>query len=764
MPISTAGSISISGITTKFNSVFTSFSSGSITVGGPLVPNTTLSHDLGSSDLRWRDLYLAGNTIDLGGLKLSNEGTTLAVRNTAGALSSIETSEVKIVGADNRVFRLQVTDGNVKLTDSSNGSVSLGDGGDSSFTNINATNITSSSLLVTNINSTNVTSSTLMSSEVNIVGAGNNVFKIHVTGGNVKLSDTNNGSVTLGTYLQFAGVKGSGTCMSNHSMAISKTGEVYAWGANGSGQLGRNNTTQSTVPVNISTFGSLSGRTVVAVAGGSFHTIALDSTGAVHTWGLNTNGQLGRNNTTQSNVPVNVSTFGSLSGRTVIAIACGGSRSMAFDNTGEIHTWGINSSGQLGRNNTTNSSVPVNVSAFGSLFESYMYGGYIRAIACGRFHTITLNTYGEVHTWGSNSNGQLGNNTTTNSSVPINVSSFGSLSGRTVVAIAGGEGHTIALDSTGAVHTWGRGTSGQLGRNSTSNSRVPVLSNLVLDLSPQITNIPTLFTNFTGQHRCFVDGHKPSELPSLVGLILVSDKNTYVTMNERGQDAITINESLPLLSLSKVPYDKRAFGVLSLTYNDNEPAAETKLKMQKKGDVRIQTNSVGEGAIWVCDANGPLEAGDNITTSAVPGYGMRQEQDQFFSYTVAKITMDCDFTAPLIEVMEMKKDEFGQAILDEHGMPIWEVVMEPQSPLGDAVSPSEGTAEGDAEPSSDVEGTAEGTEGNEGDAVPKLEEAYKMRYLLPDGTIIDKATYESRIAESLPAFRAAFVGCTYHCG
>jgi hypothetical protein len=335
------------------------------------------------------------------------------------------------------------------------------------------------------------------------------------------------------------------------------------------------------------------------------------------------------------------------------------------------------------------------------------------------------------------------------------------LLGRTVVTIIGGNSHTIVYDSLGAVHAWGLNTNGQLGDGTTTERTVPVLSSLG-------SENPTLFRNFTGQHRCFVDGYTPAELPSLIGLILVSDKNTYITMNERGRQAITINESLPLLSLSKVAYDKRAFGVLSLTY-DNEPNPKQMSDFQNKGDVRIQSNSVGEGAIWVCDANGPLEAGDNITTSAVPGYGMRQEQDGFFNYTVAKVTMECDFTAPLIEVMEMKKDESGKVVLDEHGMPIWEVVMKQQSPSveGDAEPSTTTEPSGEAEPSSDepsLEGT-EGTEGPEGTSVgPKLEAAYKMRYLLPDGTIIDKATYESRMAESLPAFRAAFVGCTYHCG
>ena len=54
-------------------------------------------------------------------------------------------------------------------------------------------------------------------------------------------------------------------------------------------------------------------------------------------------------------------------------------------------------------------------------------------------------------------------------------------------------------------------------------------------------------------------------------------------------------------------------------------------------------NSLGEGAIWVCDVNGPVENGDYLTTSDVPGYAMKQGEEYIANYTVAKATMSCDF-------------------------------------------------------------------------------------------------------------------------
>ena len=58
---------------------------------------------------------------------------------------------------------------------------------------------------------------------------------------------------------------------------------------------------------------------------------------------------------------------------------------------------------------------------------------------------------------------------------------------------------------------------------------------------------------------------------------------------------------------------------------------------------RLIVNSLGEGAIWICNINGNLENGDYITTCEIPGYGMLQDDDLLHNYTVAKITQDCNF-------------------------------------------------------------------------------------------------------------------------
>jgi len=111
--------------------------------------------------------------------------------------------------------------------------------------------------------------------------------------------------------------------------------------------------------------------------------------------------------------------------------------------------------------------------------------------------------------------------------------------------------------------------------------------------------------------------------------------------------------------LSTIVNDKKCFGVISAS-EDPETRQEVHgnfVSDQKKelGDTRVYINSVGEGAMWVTDINGPLESGDYITTSNVAGYGQKQDSEFLANYTVAKITMDCDFNPQDQPIQRIKR-------------------------------------------------------------------------------------------------------------
>ena len=257
---------------------------------------------------------------------------------------------------------------------------------------------------------------------------------------------------------------------SAHSCRI-QSGRAYCWGSSSSGQLGNGSVIGSAGPVAVSVSGVLAGKTLIQVTSGTNFSCALDSAGAAYCWGLGTGGQLGNGGTASSTVPVAVSTSGVLAGKTLTQITAGASTVCALDSAGAAYCWGTGGSGQLGNGTTTAAqATPVAVTASGVLA-----GKTLTQIAAGATHACALSSAGAAYCWGSDSNGQLGNNSTTQSPVPVAVTASGVLAGKTLTQIAGGQVHTCAIDSAGAAYCWGSGTNGRLGNGGTAQSLVPVM-------------------------------------------------------------------------------------------------------------------------------------------------------------------------------------------------------------------------------------------------------------------------------------------------
>jgi len=122
------------------------------------------------------------------------------------------------------------------------------------------------------------------------------------------------------------------------------------------------------------------------------------------------------------------------------------------------------------------------------------------------------------------------------------------------------------------------------------------------------------------------DGNRPSNYEDI--------KNTNQNVEWYSlidKDGITIEESIPIVQLCRIKQDKRVYGVLG--------NAERKTNNKN----RLIVNSIGEGAICVCSANGNIENGDYIQSSDILGYGEKQDDDLLHNYTVAKAVIDCDF-------------------------------------------------------------------------------------------------------------------------
>ncbi|MYQ98582.1 Ig-like domain repeat protein [Streptomyces sp. SID6139] len=243
------------------------------------------------------------------------------------------------------------------------------------------------------------------------------------------------------------------------SVALTSTGQVLAWGQNDVGQLGDGTFTDRTTPLQVHL---PAGTTVTAIAAGDDYVLALTSNGQVLAWGYNEWGQLGNGVTGgESDVPVAVHLP---AGTTVTAISSGAGHALALTSTGEVLAWGDNDFGQLGDGTTVNRNVPVPVHV--------PAGTTVTSIAGADDHSLALTSTGEVLAWGYNGRGQLGNGTTTNSSVPVLVHLA---AGVVVTAVAGAHGfQSFALTSTGQVLAWGDNTYGQLGDGTTTRRTEPV--------------------------------------------------------------------------------------------------------------------------------------------------------------------------------------------------------------------------------------------------------------------------------------------------
>jgi hypothetical protein len=161
---------------------------------------------------------------------------------------------------------------------------------------------------------------------------------------------------------------------------------------------------------------------------------------------------------------------------------------------------------------------------------------------------------------------------------------------------------------------------------------------------------------FTGQHGnvCVTSTITKATLKDYVGLIVSSADEGYISLDASGNpitgsNAIWTTEALPKIKLTEKDKDKAVWGVLTNHKNESRNTDGTwdiddTTEWGDSLGERFRVNGLGEGAIWVTDINGPLENGDYICSSVIPGYGRRQDDDLLHNYTVAKITMSCDFT------------------------------------------------------------------------------------------------------------------------
>jgi len=256
-----------------------------------------------------------------------------------------------------------------------------------------------------------------------------------------------------------------------HTVALMTDGTVWAWGENGSGQLGNGTGIDSKTPIQVlgpGGAGFLTG--IVGIAAGySEFNVALKDDGSVWTWGQNIYGQLGYGLTGGKTTPVQVKGPGGVGYLTdVQSVSAGGSHTVALKTDGTVWAWGHNNTGQLGDGTETDSTTPVQVvgpGGSGVLTD-------VRYVEAGDSYTVAIKSDNTVWAWGDNGSGQLGDGTNTDRKTPVQVVGIGGTGflADTQVVSAGGR-HTVALKADGSIVAWGLNQDGQLGDGTTIFNR-----------------------------------------------------------------------------------------------------------------------------------------------------------------------------------------------------------------------------------------------------------------------------------------------------
>lgn len=283
-------------------------------------------------------------------------------------------------------------------------------------------------------------------------------------------------------------------------------------------RLGGSNSTVSVVPTIVA--GLPLNDPVTAISASSSHNLALTRSGKVYAWGWNSAGALGTGNyagsfapvamiNLPSNDPVTTISAGDLqsllltrsgqvymtgspfgidvnapwttlsptrvtgfpAGDPVTSIAAGKSQNLALTKSGHVYAWGGNLDSELGVSDIVSSTVPLTVTGL-PLHDPAI------AIAAGDGFSLALTRSGHVYSWGNNGRGELGTRTTTyvngiaQSSTPVAVS--GLSMGDPVVSIATGQDHSLALTKSGHIYSWGANGSGQIGTVNTTGSAAAV--------------------------------------------------------------------------------------------------------------------------------------------------------------------------------------------------------------------------------------------------------------------------------------------------
>lgn len=283
---------------------------------------------------------------------------------------------------------------------------------------------------------------------------GSNSFKISAQDDTGKKEDVT-GTIFYGNTTAAGG---------SHSAAL-KGNDLYTWGRNNYGQSGlgytssvfipNENVTHPITPMKVNTPTNF-----VSLSFMQNFSVAIDENGDVYTWGYDKNGELGRGKDNRDNCSktedcrLTIAKVDGLSN--IVAIDAGLSHTLALDKNGDVYGFGTNGDGELGDGTKVSNAVPVKV-----VFPEDNVK--IKQVTTGSDFSIAIDTDGQLWAWGRNNYGQSGQgNDDDDQLVPVKVTLGDNEKAKSASA---GTGHILALTESGNVYAWGSNSLSQIGYN-----------------------------------------------------------------------------------------------------------------------------------------------------------------------------------------------------------------------------------------------------------------------------------------------------------
>lgn len=244
------------------------------------------------------------------------------------------------------------------------------------------------------------------------------------------------------------------SCGYYFTATVKTDGSLWMCGYNLEGELGDNTLSHRSSPVQT----IARGNNWLSVDCGSFHTGSIKTDGTLWLWGYNFYGQLGNNTSNNSSSPVQTVAYST----NWKQISCGGYNTAAIKTDGTLWLWGYNKYGQIGDNTSSHRSSPV---------QTITRGTNWKQVSCGGDHCVAIKTDGSLWAWGNNQYGQLGDNTViTGRSSPVQTIAGGT----NWKQVSCNNWTSAGIKTDGTLWIWGNNTDGQIGDNTRTSKSSPV--------------------------------------------------------------------------------------------------------------------------------------------------------------------------------------------------------------------------------------------------------------------------------------------------